>query len=106
MRKRRRKSIKSRKISGLKLKWRKNQKFKRGTKKNQKSPSPIQSYKPPAPYPERLKKQEHDQQFAKFLERFKTLHINMPLMEYLSQMLKYAKFLKELIFNKKKLQEF
>ena len=33
---------------------------------------PIQPYEPPAPYPERLKKKEHDQQFSKFLERFKT----------------------------------
>ena len=39
-------------------------------------------------------------------ERFKTLHINMPLAECLAQMPKYAKFLKELITNKKKLQEF
>ena len=44
--------------------------------------------------------------FAKFLKRFKTLHINMPFMECLTQMSKYAKFLKELISNKKKLQEF
>ena len=58
------------------------------------------------PYPQRLKKKEHDQQFAKSLERFKTLHINMLLVECLAQMPKYAKFLKELISNKKKLQEF
>ena len=63
----------------------------------------IQPYEPPVPYPQRLKKKEHDQQFLKFLERFKTLHINMPLVECLSQMPKYAKFLKELISNKKKL---
>ena len=36
---------------------------------------PIQLYEPPVPYPQRLKKKEHDQQFVKFLERFKTLHI-------------------------------
>ena len=66
-------------------------------------PPPIQPYEPPVPYPQRLKKKEHDQQFAKFLERFKTLHINMPFVEYLVKMPKYAKFLKELISNKKKL---
>ena len=71
----------------------------------EKPPPQVKPYKPPAPYPQRLKKQEHDQQFAKFLERFKALHINMPLVECLSQMPKYAKFLKELISNKKKLQE-
>ena len=70
------------------------------------TPPPIKPYEPPVPYPQRLKKKEHDQQFAKFLERFKTLHINMPLVECLAQMPKYAKFLKELISNKKKLHEF
>ena len=67
---------------------------------------PIQPYEPPVLYPQRLKKREHDQQFAKFLERFKTLYINMALVECLAQMPKYAKFLKVLISNKKKLQEF
>ena len=67
---------------------------------------PIQPYKPPVPYPQRLKKKEHDQQFVKFFKRFKTLYINMPLVECLAQMPKYAKFLKDLISNKKKLQEF
>ena len=68
--------------------------------------SPIQPYEPPVPYPQRLKKKEHDQLFAKFLERFKTLHINMPFVECLAQMPKYEKFLNEIISNKKKLQEF
>ena len=66
----------------------------------------IRPYEPPVSYPQRLIKKEYDQQFAKFLERFKTLHINMPLMKCLSQMPKYAKFLKELISNKNRLQEF
>ena len=37
---------------------------------------------------------------------FKKLHINIPLVEVTAQMPKYAKFLKELISSKKKLQEF
>ena len=74
-------------------------------KEKAKSP-PIRPYKPLVPYPQRLKKKEHDQQFSKFLERFKTLHINMPLVECLAQMPKYETFLKELISNTKKLQEF
>ena len=45
---------------------------------------PIQPYEPPVPYPQRLKKKEYDQQFVKFLERFKALHINMPLVECLA----------------------
>ena len=67
---------------------------------------PIKPYEPPVLYPQRLKKKEHDQKFTKFLERFKTLHINILLVECLAQTPKYAKFLKEPISNKKKLQEF
>ena len=37
---------------------------------------------------------------------FRKLHINIPLVEAIAQMPKYAKFLKELISSKKKLQEF
>ena len=36
---------------------------------------------------------------------FKTLHINFPFIEALSQMPRYAKFLKELLTNKSKLEE-
>ena len=67
---------------------------------------PLKPYEPPVPFPQRLRKQEHDHQFAKFLEMFRKLHINIPLVEAIAQMPKYAKFLKELISSKKKLQEF
>ena len=93
--------VKEQEDEWVEVKVEKEPEIQKGNKEKPKSSPPIQPYKPLAPYPERLKKQEHDQQFAKFLERFKTLHINMPLVECLSQMPKYAKFLKELISNKK-----
>ena len=37
-------------------------------------------YKTRVPYPSRLKQQQLDKQFAKFLEVFKSLHINIPLL--------------------------
>ena len=40
------------------------------------------------------------------METFTDLHINIPLVEAIAQMPKYVKFLKELIFRKKKLQKF
>ena len=67
------------------------------------TPPLVKAYIPQVPYLQRLKKQEHDHQYAKCLERFKALHINMTLVECLFQMPKYTKFLKELISNKKKL---
>ena len=46
-----------------------------------------------------------DDQFSKFLSIFKQLHINIPLIEALEQMPKYAKFLKDIISKKQKLEE-
>ena len=46
-----------------------------------------------------------DDQFSKFLSIFKQLHINIPLIEALEQMPKYAKFLKDIISKKWKLEE-
>ncbi|XP_031275462.1 uncharacterized protein LOC116133938 [Pistacia vera] len=56
-------------------------------------------------FPLALKKQKIDQQFAKILDIFKKLHINIPFVEALLQMPSYAKFLKEILSNKRKLEE-
>ena len=46
-----------------------------------------------------------DDQFSKFLSIFKQLHINIPLIEALEQMPKYARILKDIISKKQKLEE-
>ena len=69
-------------------------------------PSQVKAFVPPIPYPQRLKKYKEAQSFAKFLEVFKKLHINIPFAEALAQMPTYVKFLKELLSNKRKLEEF
>ncbi|XP_076955622.1 uncharacterized protein LOC143630513 [Bidens hawaiensis] len=66
---------------------------------------PVRTYVPPIPYPGRLKKQKMEEQYGKFLELFKQLHINLPFLDALKDMPKYAKFLKEVLSNKKKLEE-
>ena len=71
----------------------------------EKQTSKVRPYMPPIPYPARLKKNKDQEQFGKFLDLFKQLHINLPLVEALSQMPRYAKFLKDLLSNKKKLEE-
>ena len=63
-------------------------------------PSPVQPYVPPIPYLQRLKKRKDENNFKKFLDIFKKLHINIPFAEALAQMPSYAKFLKEIISNK------
>ncbi|XP_052204069.1 uncharacterized protein LOC127809347 [Diospyros lotus] len=68
--------------------------------------SPIKPYVPLIPFPQRLRKYKLDKQFEKFLEVFKKLHINIPFAEALSQMPSYAKFMKEILSNKRKLEEY
>jgi len=62
--------------------------------------------KTPIPYPQRFYKQKLDKQFEKFLEVFKKLHINIPFAEALAQMPSYVKFMKEILSNKRKLEEY
>jgi len=58
------------------------------------------------PFPHRLNNEHNDKQFSRFLEMFRKLHINIPFAEAIAQMPKYAKFLKDIISNKKKLEGF
>ncbi|GJR82196.1 reverse transcriptase domain-containing protein [Tanacetum coccineum] len=53
----------------------------------------------------RLRKEKEEAQQRKFLENLKQLHINLPFIEALAQMSKYAKFLKSLLTNKARLKE-
>jgi len=67
---------------------------------------PVQLYKPKIPFPQRLKSNVSNPQFVKFLELLKQLKINVPFVEAIAQMPKYAKVLKEILGNKKKLTKF
>ncbi|GKB13202.1 DNA-directed DNA polymerase [Tanacetum coccineum] len=51
---------------------------------------------PPIPFSQRLRKEKEEAQQKIFLENLKQLHINLPFIEALAQMPKYAKFLKDL----------
>lgn len=65
----------------------------------------VKSHIPRIPFPQRLKQQNLDKKFSKFLEIFKKLHINIPFADALAQMPTYAKFLKELLANKRRLED-
>ena len=56
--------------------------------------------KPPPPFPNKLKAQNLDLQFSRFLDVFKKLTINIPFAEALEQMSSYAKFMKEILSKK------
>ncbi|GJZ41308.1 hypothetical protein Tco_0588194 [Tanacetum coccineum] len=60
---------------------------------------------PPIPFPRRLRKEKEKAQQKKLLENLKQLHINLPFIEALAQMPKYAKFLKGLLTNRARLEE-
>ncbi|XP_022871419.1 uncharacterized protein LOC111390593 [Olea europaea var. sylvestris] len=65
----------------------------------------VNPYETPIPFPQRLKKHKMEQQYKKFLEVFKKFHINIPLADALLQMPSYAKFLKDILSNKRKLED-
>ncbi|XP_058746214.1 uncharacterized protein LOC131619091 [Vicia villosa] len=66
---------------------------------------PPPPYKPPIPFPQRLAKSKTEGQFKKFVELLKQLNITIPFTEAITQMPSYAKFLKEILSNKKKLED-
>ncbi|XP_047965565.1 uncharacterized protein LOC125210028 [Salvia hispanica] len=54
------------------------------------------------PFPFAMKKKKLDEQFSKFVDIFRKVHINIPLVEALQEMPTYAKFLKDVLSKKKK----
>src|SRR3954466_3294556 len=66
---------------------------------------PPPPYKPPIPYPQRLAKSKTEAQFKKFVELLKQLNITIPFTEAITEMPSYAKFLKEILSNQKKLED-
>ena len=73
-------------------------------KQSQSATSPP-PYVTPIPFPQRLRKNKLDKQFSKFLDIFKKLHINIPFTDALEQMPSYVKFMKEILSNKRRLEE-
>ena len=46
-----------------------------------------------------------EEQFSRFFDAFKKIEINLPFAEVLTQMLNYAKFLKDILSKKRKFYE-
>ena len=72
-------------------------------KEKEKPYVPPPPYKPSIPYPQRLTKSKTEGQFKKFVELLKSLHLSIPFSEAITQMPSYAKFLKEILTNKRKI---
>ncbi|GKA88605.1 reverse transcriptase domain-containing protein [Tanacetum coccineum] len=76
-----------------------------------KEPKPVEEtqitkpYKLKIPYPQRLRKEKMEAQYGKFLDMIRVVRINVPLVDVLSGMPNYSKFLKELVSNKHKIEQ-
>ena len=68
--------------------------------------SPSREDTPVVPYPQILKKNKLDNQFSKFMEIFKKLHINIQFFDALEQMPSYVKFIKDILTNQRKLSDY
>ncbi|XP_049388027.1 uncharacterized protein LOC125852317 [Solanum stenotomum] len=66
----------------------------------------IPQKKLPPPFPQRLKKQNEDECFGKFLSLLKQVHINLPLVDILQGIPKYAKYVKDIMASKRRLTEY
>ncbi|XP_023750329.1 uncharacterized protein LOC111898666 [Lactuca sativa] len=66
---------------------------------------PEKPFQPPMPFPARAKQEKKEEEYQKFLDHIKALQINIPFIEAVAQMPKYAKFLKELLTNRRKMEE-
>ncbi|XP_019253913.1 PREDICTED: uncharacterized protein LOC109232608 [Nicotiana attenuata] len=60
---------------------------------------------PALPIPQKLYRKKLDKQFERFLDMLKQVNVNLPFTEVLSQMPAYAKFLKEILTKKRKIEE-
>ena len=67
---------------------------------------PKYDEKPIIPYPQRLRKNKLDNHFGKFMDIFKKLHRNIPFAEALEQIPGYMKFMKDILYKKRKLGDY
>ncbi|XP_031127650.1 uncharacterized protein LOC116029749 [Ipomoea triloba] len=58
----------------------------------------------PPPFPSRLAKSKNTEEQKEILETFRKVEVNIPLLDAIKQIPRYAKFLKELCTNKRKLK--
>jgi len=54
------------------------------------------------PYPYNPSKKDKERQFARFMDIFKRLQINIPFVEAMEHMPTYVKFMKELLTEKRR----
>ncbi|XP_042410152.1 uncharacterized protein LOC121999554 [Zingiber officinale] len=62
---------------------------------------PLNPQKQVVPFPQRLVMLKNDEEFGRILEKVKEICVEVPLIDAIIQMLKFAKFLKGIMSNKR-----
>ncbi|XP_070050474.1 uncharacterized protein [Nicotiana tomentosiformis] len=76
------------------------------SKKDDPSSEPVEAARPPPPFPQRLQKKNDDCMFNKFFSMLSQVQLNIPLVDILHEILKYAKYIKDIVAHKRRLTEF
>ncbi|CAL1370587.1 unnamed protein product [Linum trigynum] len=63
-------------------------------------PSPMVEYKPPLPFPTSVYKERLEARCGGFMEMLQNLHLNVPFLEAMAHMPRYAKYLKGFLTKK------
>ncbi|XP_050896361.1 uncharacterized protein LOC127103118 [Lathyrus oleraceus] len=66
---------------------------------------PPPPYKPPIPFPQRLKQTKLGNQYKKFVKVIEKLNVEIPFTKAITQIPSYAKFLKNILTNKRRLDD-
>ncbi|XP_021737520.1 uncharacterized protein LOC110704039 [Chenopodium quinoa] len=60
-----------------------------------------EDFKPRLPYPQRFNRYKLDEQFGRFIEMLRKIHLSIPFTDVLGEMPNYSKFLKEILSGKR-----
>ncbi|XP_016440435.1 uncharacterized protein LOC107766201 [Nicotiana tabacum] len=74
--------------------------------KENKGLEPVIVTRSPPPFPQRLQKQKDDAKYKKFLDILSQVRVNLPLVEVLQEVPKYARYLRDIVANKRRHTEF
>jgi len=66
---------------------------------------PAEKFKVPRPFPKRFARSQKEKEEKEIFETLRKVEINIPLLDAVEQIPRYAKFLKELCTNRRKLAE-
>nr|XP_016433992.1 PREDICTED: uncharacterized protein LOC107760459 [Nicotiana tabacum] len=75
------------------------------SKKDDASPEPVSAARPPPPFPQRLQKKNDDHMFNNFFSMLSQVQLNIPLVDVLREIPKYAMYKKDRVAHKRRLIE-